>query len=89
VPKKHKISFANKAAGDLDDLSDSDYERIVKGCLRLESDPSPDGKHVKKLQGYKDLYRLRTGDYRVVFQWQGSDVTVIRVLTRQDFGKRF
>ncbi len=89
MSKKHKISFTNKAAGDLDDLSDSDYERIVKGCLRLEVDPSPEGKHVKKLQGYKDLYRLRVGDYRVVFQWEGLDVTVIRVLTRQDFGKKF
>jgi mRNA interferase RelE/StbE len=89
VPKKHKISFTNRAAGDLDDLSDREYEKIVKACLRLEADPSPDSKHVKKLQGYKDLFRLSVGDYRVVFQWQGSDVIVIRALTRQDFGKRF
>lgn len=89
MSKKHKVSFVNKAAGDLDDLSDSDYERIMRGCLRLEVDPSPDGKHVKKQQGFKNLYRLRVGDYRVLFQWEDSGVTVIRVLTRQDFGKRF
>ena len=87
--KKHRVKFTNKAAGDLDDLSDLEYARIMKGCRRLETDPSPDGKHVKKMQGYKDLYRLRIGDYRAVFQFTGEDVTVIRVLTRQDFGKKF
>lgn len=89
MQKKYKVVFTNKAAGDLDDLSDMEYERILKGCQRLETDPSPDGKHVKKLQGYKDLYRLRIGDYRAVFEWRGEAVTIIRVLTRQDFGKKF
>ena len=87
--KKHNVNFTNKAAGDLDDLSDLDYERIVKGCQRLETDPSPDGKHVKKLRGYVNLYRLRIGDYRAVFQWKADDVTIIRILTRQDFGKKY
>lgn len=71
------------------DLHDNDYERIIRGCLRLESSPVPDGKHIKKLKGFKDLYRLRIGDYRAVFQWKGEDVIVIRVLTRQDFGKLY
>jgi len=61
----------------------------VKSCLRLQQDPTPDGKHVKKLRGYKDLYRLRIGGYRAVFEWKSETVTVIRVLTRQDFGKRY
>ncbi len=89
MPEKHKVSFTNKAAGDLDELSAGDYERIIKGCQRLEDDFSPDGKHVKKLRGYKDLYRLRIGDYRAVFELKGEDVVIIRVLTRQDFGKKF
>ena len=89
MQKKHKLNLTRKAAGDLEDLSDLEYERILKGCQRLESDPSPDGMHVKKLQGYKDLYRLRIGDYRIVFQLTAEGVTMIRVLTRQDFGKKF
>ena len=70
-------------------LSDSEYARIVKGCLRLENNPSPDGKHTKKLKVYKDLYKLRIGTYRVVFLWKGEDVTVVRVLTKQDFIKKY
>jgi mRNA interferase RelE/StbE len=51
--------------------------------------PEPDAKHVKKLKGYKDLYRLRIGDFRVVFEWKSETVTVIRVLTQQDIGKKY
>jgi len=57
--------------------------------LRLETNPHPDGKHIKKLKGYKDLYRLRIGDYRAVFEWKSNTVTVVRLLTRQDFGKKY
>jgi len=85
--QKYKVSFTDKALKDLDDQDDPDYDRILKGCIRLQEDPSPDGKHVKKLKGYKDLCRLRIGDYRAVFGWKDYTVTVIRILTRQDFGK--
>lgn len=87
--QKYKVGFTDKALGDLDDLSDIDYRRILKGCLRLKEDPSPDGKHVKKLKGHTDVYRLRIGDYRAVFEWKGEIVTVLRILTRQDFGKKY
>ena len=86
---RHKVSFTDKATGDIDNLSDKEYKRIIKGCLRFETDPYPDGKHIKKLKGYQDLYRLRIGNYRVIFEWKGEDIIVIRVLTRQDFGKKY
>ena len=87
--QKYKVGFTDKAVGDIGDLSPVDRSRIVKGCLRLQDDPAPDGKHVKKLKGYSNLYRLRIGDYRVIFEWKSDTVTVIRILTRQDFGKKY
>ncbi len=87
--RKYKVGFTDNAIGDIEDLPGVEYDRIVKGCLRLETDPAPDGKHIKKLKGYVNLYRLRVGDYRVVFEWKSETVTVIRVLTRQDFGKKY
>ena len=87
--QKYKVSFTVKALSDIEDFTDTDYDWILKGCLRLQEDPSPDGKHVKKLRGYKNLYRLRIGDYRAVFEWQADIVTVFRILTRQDFGKKY
>jgi mRNA interferase RelE/StbE len=88
VPK-YKVSFTEKALGDTDDIQDNDFERIHKACKRLENEPVPDGKHIKKLKGYKDLYRLRVGDYRAVFEWRDVNITIIRILTRQDFGKKY
>jgi mRNA interferase RelE/StbE len=88
VPK-YKVSFTEKALGDTDDIQDNDFERIHKACKRLENEPVPDGKHIKKLKGYKDLYRLRIGDYRAVFEWRDMNITIIRILTRQDFGKKY
>ncbi|MBI5074666.1 MAG: type II toxin-antitoxin system RelE/ParE family toxin [Nitrospirae bacterium] len=86
---KHKVNFTDKALSDIEDFPDVVYERILKGCLRLQVEPSSDGKHVKKLRGYRDTYRLRIGDYRAVFEWQADTVTILRILTRQDFGKKY
>jgi mRNA interferase RelE/StbE len=88
VPK-YKVSLTHKAISDLDGVSDDDFERIHKACKRLENNPFPDSKHIKKLKGYKDFYRLRIGDYRAVFQWKGESLTIIRILTKQDFGKKY
>lgn len=87
--EKYNILFSNKAEKDINVLSDIDFKRIIEGCRRLEDNPIPDGKHIKKLKGYEDLYRLRIGEYRVVFQWKGTDVNIVRILTRQDFGKKY
>ncbi|MGE5894993.1 MAG: type II toxin-antitoxin system RelE family toxin [bacterium] len=86
---KYEVVFTEKAEKDLSHLPDNEVDQILKACLRLEGNPHPDGKHIKKLKGYKDLYRLRIGDYRAVFKWKGNIVTVVRLLTRQDFGKRY
>jgi len=88
VPK-FKVVFTEKAQKDLSNLPEHEIEQILSSCLRLETNPHPDGKHIKKLKGYKDMYRWRVGDYRAVFEWKISTVTVVRLLTRQDFGKKY
>jgi mRNA interferase RelE/StbE len=86
---KFDVVLTEKAQKDLSDLPEHEIEQILSSCLRLETNPHPDGKHIKKLKGYKDMYRLRIGDYRAVFKWKGNTVTVVRLLTRQDFGKKY
>lgn len=66
---KYAVVFTEKAKKDLSDLPDYEIDQILTACLRLEANPHPDGKHIKKLKGYKDLYRLRAGNYRAVFEW--------------------
>jgi mRNA interferase RelE/StbE len=65
---KYNWEYSNNFLG-LFDLPEHEIDQILSSCLRLETNPHPDGKHIKKLKGYKkDIYRLRIGDYRAVFE---------------------
>ena len=64
-----QVFLSAKAQRDIDGFSDKITNQILADCTRLADDPIPDGKRIKKLQGFKEvLYRLRAGDYRVVFR---------------------
>ena len=44
--------------------------------MRLLADaPRPIG--VKKLKGYENIYRIRVGDYRVIYEIQDQEMLVI------------
>lgn len=55
---KFKVTFSDKAEKYLDSLPDDVFYFIVDKCKLLEDNPMPDGKHIKKLKGYKNLYRF-------------------------------
>ncbi|MDP3090784.1 MAG: type II toxin-antitoxin system RelE/ParE family toxin [Nitrospira sp.] len=86
----YQVFLSAKAQRDLDGLSDKITNQVLADCARLADDPIPDGKRIKKLQGFKAaLYRLRAGDYRVVFQRSGTRIDVVRVLSKPDFQKTY
>jgi mRNA-degrading endonuclease RelE of RelBE toxin-antitoxin system len=85
-----QIFLSEKAQRDLDHFSDKIANQILADCARLAGDPIPDGKRIKKLQGFKEnLYRLRAGDYRVVFKRSGTRIDIVRVLSKPDFQKLY
>ncbi len=85
-----QVYLSEKAQRDLDRFSDKIANQILTDCTRLGNDPIPDGKRIKKLQGFKDnLYRLRAGDYRVVFKRSGARIDIVRVLSKPDFKKAY
>ena len=85
-----KVFLSAHAQRDLDPFSDKVIKQILADCARLADDPIPDGKRIKKLQRYKvNLYRLRTGDYRVVFKRSGTRIDIVRVLSKPDFQKTY
>lgn len=51
--------------------------RIGQAIDGLETDPHPPGS--KKLTGEDDLYRLRVGDYRVIYQVENRQLFVLVV----------
>lgn len=82
----YQVFLSAKAQQDLDAVPDKIARQILADCASLARDPIPDGKRIKKLQGFKEsLYRLRAGDYRVVFKRSGTRTDIVRVLSKSDF----
>ena len=50
-------------------------ERILKAIQAL-----PDAGDIKPMSGYRGLYRLRVGSYRVIYSVE-NDLLIVRVLT--------
>ena len=85
-----QVFLSEKARRDIDFLPSKITHQILADCSRLADDPIPDGKRIKKLKGFKqNLYRLRAGDYRVIFQRSGSRIDIVRVLSKKDFERAF
>ena len=58
-------------------LPDTVQERILEGISRLEKNPRPSGS--KKLKS-RNLWRLRVGDYRIVYEIHDM-ILIILVVT--------
>jgi len=76
----YEILFARSARKELEDIEVRFAVQILKKIEELSINPRPTGS--KKLKGEKDLWRLRVGNYRVIYSISDSDklidVSVIR-----------
>ncbi|MDR1481913.1 MAG: type II toxin-antitoxin system RelE/ParE family toxin [Synergistaceae bacterium] len=77
----HSIKYLPSAREALDALPADIHKRAIKSIGRLKNNPRPSG--CNKLTG-KDAYRIRVGDYRVVYEIHDDKliVVVIRVAHR-------
>ena len=80
----YRLKIKDQALKALQKISEPDQGRIRRRIDALADDPRAPG--TKKLQGADDLYRLRVGDYRVIYQIQDDVllVLVVRVGHRKD-----
>lgn len=78
---EYTIEFKPKAIKDLDSLQPDIAKRIVEKVSRLSQNLEGD---VKRLTNFTPEYRLRVGDYRVLFEVEGNRVVVYRVRHRRD-----
>jgi mRNA interferase RelE/StbE len=62
---KYAIDIKPSARRELENLSDNLIARLVPKIDGLAANPRPSG--CRKLRGCKDLWRIRVGDYRVVY----------------------
>ena len=51
----------------------------MRALTPLGDDPRRPDANVKKLAGYEDRYRLRVGDYRVIYEIMDEQIVVLVV----------
>ncbi|MBX3027854.1 type II toxin-antitoxin system RelE/ParE family toxin [bacterium] len=81
----HEVVLAAQAERDLMRLPAAVFRRVVGAVRSLAATPRPPG--ARKLQGSgRDDYRLRVGDYRVLYEVddRGRTVRILRVRPRRE-----
>ncbi|MGD0006898.1 MAG: type II toxin-antitoxin system RelE/ParE family toxin [Anaerolineaceae bacterium] len=77
---EYTITFARSARKELESLSPKEVNRIFSKIEALTNTPRPTG--CRKLVGESNLWRIRVGDYRVVYSINDSgriiDIVTIR-----------
>ncbi len=58
--------------------------RVVAAMTALADDPRPPG--CKKMQGTPNLWRIRTGDYRIVYEIYDREIVIVvlKIAHRKD-----
>lgn len=80
----YSIQFTPRATRDLEGLPRPDQLRIAARIDSLATKPRPAG--CQKLKGPQPFYRIRIGDFRVIYSIQDRKlvVLVVRIGNRKD-----
>ncbi|HEY7680581.1 MAG TPA: type II toxin-antitoxin system RelE/ParE family toxin [Terriglobia bacterium] len=76
----YAVVFARSARRELERIPAKTCDRVLSAIERLGANPRPAG--VRKLHGTEGVWRLRIGDYRVVYSVDDTqrviDIQVVR-----------
>ena len=72
----YTIQFLSAAAKELKALPKKEITKIDKELLALAKNPHQHSS-VTALQGFKGLFRLRVGDYRIVFKIENRQLLIL------------
>jgi mRNA interferase RelE/StbE len=81
---RYAVTLERPAQRALDGVRGALYERLLAALRCLATSPRPRG--VKKLHGVADLYRIRVGEWRIVYAIRDRElvVLVLRIAHRRD-----
>ena len=84
---QYTIEFDSRVKKDFKSINANDVKRIKTAISELSKNPRPDG--CTKLKGRQDYYRIRVGNYRVVYTIEDTVllVLVVRVGHRKEIYK--
>jgi mRNA interferase RelE/StbE len=81
---KFQVVLTDHAVSDLKIIEKSLRDKIHYDLKLLRSSPFPSGNFIKRLKGFRPpIYRMRSGDYRVLFRIEGETITVLRLIDRK------
>lgn len=80
------ITYTAQARKALKKIPHPTAKRILTALEKLADDPARDDLNVKKLKG-RDGYRLRIGDWRILYTADGIVLSVERIGPRGDIYK--
>jgi mRNA interferase RelE/StbE len=72
---QYKIEISATAERQLKKLPREDTVRILRSISLLAGNPRPVG--CRKLSGYDDIYRIRIGNYRAIYEIDGKRIIVV------------
>jgi mRNA interferase RelE/StbE len=72
----YKVFLERSAEKDLGRLATAVHGRVIEAIKSLANDPRPPG--CRKLTGSKNDWRIRVGDYRVVYEIADA-IRIVRV----------
>jgi mRNA interferase RelE/StbE len=73
---KYRIVFRRSVVQDLRPIPNRDLRKILVTLESLAEEPRPSG--IEKLSG-QDRYRVRQGNYRIIYEINDTDVVVVVV----------
>jgi mRNA interferase RelE/StbE len=74
----YKVVIKKSAAKELEDVpGKKDRQRLVEGIRALAENPRPVG--AQKLSGARDKYRIRQGNYRVLYEIE-DEVLIVHIV---------
>jgi len=81
-----RITFARSASKELESLDSTVVQRVVPKIRELAADPRPSG--CRKIVGSKDSWRIRVGDYRVIYRID-DQISLVQVLVVRHRSKAY
>ena len=76
---KYAFRWRERAVRQLKAIPQTAALTILRAMTPLGDDPRRPDANLKKLAGYQDRYRLRAGDYRVIYDVTGAELVILVV----------
>jgi mRNA interferase RelE/StbE len=81
---KYQLKIKKSAEKELANFPLAIILSIRERIIELEDNPFPSG--FKKLKGFKNLYRIRSGTYRIIYSIQHNEliIEILKIAHRKD-----